>query len=926
MIKRNNRFIIIDANALLHRSYHALPPLRNKEGMVVNAVYGFLTVLFKVMREFKPTYIAAAFDRKEKTFRHKEFTEYKAGRVKPPDEFYEQIPLSQDTLAILGIPVLEKSGFEADDVIGTVATENEKKNIETLVVTGDKDAFQLISPHTKVYTLRKGVSDTITYDEKAFTERYGFPPEQMIDFKAIAGDPSDNIPGVTGIGEKGAMDLIQEFGSVENIYTEAEKGDAGKIKPRYLKKLQGQKKQAFMSKRLATIVRNVEFSFDTKDCVIELPDMKKAFEFFQRQGFKSLLPRLQELGNNTSAANKEPTKDQQKTIHDGETEVTAHNSSQKSKVQYELVDTDEAFVSFLTQLKKQKAFALDTETTHLDPFRAKLLGISFSWKEGQAFYLNSVKHPTWLKGLKPILEAHTSEKFGHNIKYDILILRQQGIEISPVSFDSMVASYLLNSGSRGHGLDNQAFEVFGYTMQPITDLIGKGRQQISMDLVPLDKLSWYACEDADYTYRLCRHFRPELEEKNMLDLMQKIEIPLIPVLATLEQNGVKIDTEILSTMSHEVGRKLTSIERKIYDFAGTTFNINSPLQLKEILFERLKISTEGISRTKTGYSTAASELEKMKDKHEMVPLLIEYRELAKLRSTYLEALPKLVNQKTGRIHTSFNQTITATGRLSSSDPNFQNIPIRTEEGRKIRKAFIAEKGKKIVAADYSQIELRIIASLANDEKMIESFRRGEDIHRRTAADIHSIPLDDVTKQQRYEAKEVNFGILYGMGAWGLASRQGMSRERARAFIEKYFFAHQEIQEYLATTISLAHEQEYVETLFGRRRYLPEINASIPQVRAAAERMAVNMPVQGTAADLMKIAMINVQKKLNTVSPKTRMILQVHDELVFEVPKKDIDTVVAFIVKEMNSAYTLKVPIVTDVAVGQNWGSLKEFGI
>ena len=920
---KRKKFIIIDANALLHRSYHALPPLRNKEGMVVNAVYGFLTVLFKVMREFKPMYIAAAFDRKEKTFRHKEFAEYKAGRVKPPDEFYEQIPLSQDALAILGIPVLEKRGFEADDVIGTIATANEKENIETLIVTGDKDAFQLISPHTKVYTLRTGVKDTITYDEKAFTERYGFPPEQMIDFKAIAGDPSDNIPGVMGIGEKGAMDLIQEFGSVEKIYKEAEKGDASKIKSRYLKKLQGQKKQAMLSKRLATIVRDVPMQFDTKECVIESPDMQKAYQFFQRQGFRSLLPRLQALGVNDLSSKKESTQTQKKKIGGDEGTTATNNSPQKPKAQYELVDTDESFAGFLSQLKKQKAFALDTETTHIDPFRAKLLGISFSWKEGQAYYVNTVKHPTWLKSLRPILEASTVEKFGHNIKYDILILRQQEIEVSPVSFDSMVASYLLKSGSRGHGLDNQAFEVFGYTMQPITDLIGKGKQQISMEFVPIEKLSWYACEDADYTYRLCRYFKPELEEKNMLDLMQKIEIPLIAVLATLEQNGVKIDTEILGRMSKDVGRKLTSLEKKIYDFAGTTFNINSPLQLKEILFERLKISTEGISRTKTGYSTAASELEKMKGKHEIIPLLVEYRELAKLQSTYLEALPKLVNPKTGRIHTSFNQTITATGRLSSSDPNFQNIPIRTEEGRKIRNAFIAEKGYKIVAADYSQIELRIIASLAHDEKMITAFKQGEDIHRRTAADIHNIPLEEVTKQQRYEAKEVNFGILYGMGAWGLASRQGMSRERARAFIEKYFFSHQEIQEYLATTVSLAHEQEYVETLFGRRRSLPEINASMPQVRAAAERMAVNMPVQGTAADLMKIAMINVHNKLHIISPKTKMILQVHDELVFEVPEKDVDAVVEFIVKEMNAAHKLEVPIKTDVAVGDSWGNMKE---
>ncbi|MDD5039620.1 MAG: DNA polymerase I [Patescibacteria group bacterium] len=912
-------FVVIDANALLHRSFHALPPLATKKGQLVNAVYGFLTVLFKVLKEFKPAYVAAAFDKKKKTFRHEEYAEYKAGRVAAPDEFYAQIPIAKQALGALHVRVFEKDGFEADDIIGTLAADNEKRGLKTVIVTGDKDTFQLISDKTTVYTLRKGVSDTITYDIKAFAERYGLAPEQMVDLKAIAGDPSDNIPGVRGIGEKGAIDLLKKFGGLENIYRKME-APSGKtpVPPRYQKLLREHKKDALMSKRLATIVRNVPLEYTIEQCTLGGYNEQEVVDLFRELQFKSLLTRLP----GSPAAMTEMKTDARPGTVQGEKAPTPTHEG----VTYTLVDSDDAFADFLGEARTHNAFAVDTESTSVDPFRAKLLGISFCWEDGKAFYLNVHAHSHWLKTLTPLLEDPKIEKFGHNIKYDMALLAQSGITVAPVAFDSMVASYLLNPGSRGHGLDNCAFEVFGYRMQPITDLIGKGKQAISMELVPVEKISWYSCEDADYTYRLCRYFKPELEEKNLLPLMQKIEMPLVPVLAALEQNGVKIDSKYLQAMSREIGAALASLEKKIYDTAGTTFNINSPLQLKGVLFEKLGVSTEGIHKTKTGISTAAAELEKLKDKHPLVPLIIENRELAKLQSTYLEALPKLVNPKTGRVHTSFNQTVTATGRLSSSEPNLQNIPIRTEIGKKIRNAFIAEKGFSIVSADYSQIELRIVASLAGDVKMIKAFQDGEDIHRRTAADIYGIPLAEVTDTQRYEAKEVNFGVLYGMGAWGLASRKNMTRERARAFIEKYFYAHPEIQEYLAQTISLAHEQEYVETLFGRRRYLPEINSSMPQVRASAERMAVNMPVQGTAADLMKIAMINIHRKLPQVCPKAKMILQVHDELVFEVPDADVGRVGTFVAEEMDTVHKLRAPIRTDVSVGKSWGEMKDLPV
>lgn len=922
MPKHHQKFIIIDANAVLHRSFHALPPLSTKKGKLINAVYGFVTTLLKAIREFKPDYIAVAFDRKAPTFRHDQYEQYKAKRVKAPQEFYDQIPLAHQVLDALRIPVFEMDKYEADDIIGTMAAENEKKDVENIIVTGDMDTLQLIDDHTKVYTLRRGLSDTVTYDEDMVKQRYGLVPSQMIDFKAIAGDPSDNIPGVKGIGEKGAIDLLKEYKTLEGIYEAIEqKGDKVKIKPRNLKLLKEQKKEAFMSKKLATIVCDAPVKFKLEDCKVQPYDRTKVFQLFQELEFKSLLGRLPALEQRLELPSK--VKEETETTEPQKRPQMALKAMKKEgSAQYKLVDNDKDFADFLYALKKQKAFAVDTESTSIDPFRADLLGISFAWQSKEAYFVYTKGREAWLKDLKLILENKQIEKYGQNLKYDIAMLRQAGINLEPAAFDTMVASYLLNPGTRAHRLDDLVFTEFGHQKIPIESLIGKGKKQLPMDTVPKQKLSDYSCEDADYTLQLYQVFKERLEEQNIYGLFQKMEMPLVSVLEQMEENGFKIDIKFLASMAKKVGKKIYELETKIHQKAKSKFNINSPLQLKEVLFEKLKIDTKGIGKTKTGLSTAAAELEKMVNAHPIIPLIMEYRELTKLQSTYIEALPRLVNPKTDRVHTSFNQTITATGRLSSSEPNLQNIPIRGELGREIRKAFITEKGCKIISADYSQIELRIIASLARDEKMINSFKKGEDIHKRTASEIYEVPIDKVTPDMRSGAKEVNFGILYGMGAGGLAERKGITREKARAFIEKYFTVHQPILEYLENTKTLAHEQGFVETLFGRRRLLPEINSSMPQVRAAAERMAVNLPIQGTAADLIKLAMIAIQNKLPKVSPEAKMILQVHDELVFEVPKHEVKKMAKFIIEEMDSVYKLRAPIKTEVSWGDNWGELE----
>ncbi len=947
---KREKIAIIDANAIVHRAFHALPPLMTKDGVLVNAVYGFANILLKVLKDIKPEYVAVCFDVSKETFRREMYQEYKAQREKQPDELYSQIELIKEMVKAFHMPMFAVKGYEADDLIGTIVTKTQKhkntKTIESVIVTGDMDTLQLIDESTKVYTLKKGIADTFIYDEEAVRERYGFGPEAMIDYKALRGDPSDNIPGVKGIGEKTATELIKEFGTLEGVYDYISKLQAPssklqinskpqitnpkdlKIKGAVLEKLKEHKKEAFLSKELATIKTDVEIDFELSECRVRPFDAPRIVELFQAWNFKSLIARI-------PMAEKELTRGQASLFDNKKkTENTeiAPKDNFEIRTGYTLIDNEEKLEKLVGELVKQKIFAIDTETNGLDPFQADLIGISFSWEEGKGYYLPSGKNfqfpisnfQKYLKRLGEILVDGDIKKVGHNIKFDMETLSGAGLELRGVEFDTMIGSYLLNPGSRQHNLDAVAFTELGYEMTPIEYLIGKGKNQITMDQVEIKRVADYAIEDADYTWRLYKRLEKQLVKNNLRGLMDKIETPLIAVLAGMEANGMLVDVKFLNKMSREVGTRVAELEKQIYKLAGRKFNVRSPLQLKEILFDEMGISKLGLAKTKTGTSTAAAELDKLQGTHPIIDLILEHRELSKLKSTYTDALPEIINPKTGRIHTSFNQTVTATGRLSSSEPNLQNIPIRTELGKKIRQAFVAPRGKKIVAVDYSQIELRIAAGLSGDKKMLQAFKNGEDIHRRTAAEVFGVKSEEVVPEMRRKAKEVNFGVLYGLGARGLAQRTNTSYEEAMLFIERYFEVYSQLKEYLEETIERAHESEYVETLFGRKRYLPEINAEHQQMRAAAERMAINQPIQGTAADLMKLAMIAVAEAIKTEPEmkEVKMILQVHDELVFEAPEKNAEVAGKRIKEIMENVYQFKCPIVAEMSVGNNWGECK----
>ncbi len=949
------KFLIIDANSLIHRAFHALPPLTTKDGQLVNAVYGFTTIFLKTLKELKPDYVACCFDVSKDTFRRQAYEAYKAQRIEQPSELYSQINLIKLLLEAFKIPIYEKLGYEADDIIGTLSArlrpftpkghkslldyggqaQDKKEEIKTIIVSGDLDTLQLVDENTEVYTLKKGISETIIYDEKAVKERFGFGPEKMVDYKALRGDPSDNIPGVKGIGEKTAATLIQEFGSLEKIYQEAQEHEdvtptfrsdsSKKIKESVLKKLLAHKKEAFLSQKLATIVRDVKIDFNLDDCQVRTFDTAQVIKLFQAWNFTSLIakiPQAEKVMYEKQGTMFEQSTTNSQQLTKGKNNVTPTFRSDMKKG-YHLVDDEKSFDDFIKKLKQQKEFALDTETDGLNPFKNNLIGMSFSWQKGEAYYvpINSpLLTKEGIKGrLKEILEDEKVKKIGHNLKFDLEVLDKFGIKLQGISFDTMLASYLLNPGTRQHNLDALAFTELGYKTQPITSLFAE-KEKIDLSKVDLVQVANYAGEDADVTWQLYHKLSEKLDDAIITGVLEKIEMPLIPVLAEMEKNGLKLDIKFLRQMSQKLELRIANCELRIHKMAGVKFNVASPLQLKEILFDKLKISATGLGKTKTGISTAAGQLEKLKGQHPIIDLIMEHRELSKLKNTYLDPLPDLVDEN-DRVHTSFNQTVTATGRLSSSEPNLQNIPVRTELGQKIRQAFIAENGFQILAADYSQIELRIVASLANDEKMLEAFRQGQDIHTRTAAEIFEVAPEKVTKEMRHQAKAVNFGIIYGLGPRGLAQGTGLSYEEAQIFIDKYFDLHSGIKEYIENTIALAHEMGYVETLFGRRRYLPEIQAQHQQLRSQAERMAINHPVQGTAADLIKLAMINIDKKIksNFVPGEVKMLLQVHDELVFEVKNDLVEPAKKIIKQEMENVYQLKAPIVAEVAVGKNWG-------
>ncbi|MFH1661940.1 MAG: DNA polymerase I [Candidatus Falkowbacteria bacterium] len=919
MIKNNKKLIIIDGNALIHRSFHALPPtMVTKKGEMTNAVYGFTTVLLKAIREFKPDYVALTLDKKAPTFRHEKYKEYKAKRVKAPDELYKQIPRVKEIAKVFNIPIYEMSGYEADDLIGTISKTVDGK-IEKIIVTGDMDTLQLVNEHTKVYTMSRGLSDSVIYNIKQVQERYrGLKPDQMIDYKALRGDPSDNIPGVRGIGEKTATELLRNFKTLDGVYKNL---DSKKVKPRISELLKKYKEDAFMSKDLATIKCDVKIDFKLEDAKFGDYKKEEIVKLFSELDFKSLISRIKEVEK-----------------EDKEIDKFARN---KKMFKYYLVDDDKKFEDFLKKLKKQKEFAFDTETSCFNPVCPELLGISFSWENGVAYYLeiankksevkndlfnyknkedkNNLLKLDWLKKMKPIFEDEKIKKFGHNIKYDIKVVGCYDIDTQGVEFDTMIASYLLNPGTRQHNLDSLTFSETGHEKISKKDLLGAGKDKITFSEVGIEKLYNYSCEDADFTNRLVLKLRPQLKKQKLDKLFHEIEMPLVKVLGSMETNGMRIDTNFLAKISSKTRKKIHELEKKIYKQAGMKFNINSTQQLRDVLFEKLEIPSMNIKRNKTGFSTGADELVKLKDLHPIIKLIQEYRELAKLISTYIDALPKLVNEKTGRVHTSFNQSVTATGRLSSTEPNLQNIPVRTELGREIRKAFVADKGYKLVSLDYSQIELRIAAHMSGDKKMIKAFNNNVDIHRMTASEINQVSPDEVTSEMRRQAKAVNFGILYGQGPRGLSQGADIPYSRAKEFIDQYFLVYNDVKKFIDKTIEHAREKEYVETMFNRRRYLPEINSSVMQVKKSAERMAINTPLQGTAADMIKVAMAEIFK---TLSPETKMLLQVHDELLFEIKNDEVEKWTKKIKDIMENVIKLKVPVVVDVKVGENWGEMK----
>jgi DNA polymerase-1 len=882
-------FLIIDGNALVHRAFHALPPLSTKEGKLINAAYGFTSVLIKILKDLKPSYAAVAFDTAAPTFRHKEFKEYKAQRIKQPQEFYDQFPMVKEVLKAFNIPVFEKEGYEADDIIATVCRKNEEtdKSIENIILTGDLDTLQLVDDKTKVLSFKKGISETILYDEAKIKEVFGMEPKQTIDFKALRGDPSDNIPGVKGIGEVTAKELIQKFGSVEGIYRGLRGKEAG-IREKLAELLEKSEEIAESAKDLVTLRKDAPIDFKLKDARIGAYDTQKISKIFEKLEFRSLLKRLSNSEGGVPSSSKDF----------GET-------GEKKTAKIEIVPVNQKILAAMTagiHRSRVVYFKIKNEFLFLN-FRNRIYKIDLS-ASAQGLWRDK-KEKAAKNKIAAIFVDGNILKVGYDIKKEIPDLQNFRIGFEGKVFDILVAAYLLYPGKRQYLFD----EII------LSEL---GRKIIFNGSADIGHLKFYP----EIHQKLSR----KLKENGLVEVSEKIEMPLLKILAKMEKVGVNLDIKFLERMKKKVKNDLKKLESRIYKIAGQKINLNSPKQLKTILFDKFKLNERlRLRKTKTGISTAASELIKMKGLHPIVDLILEYRELFKLYSTYLEALPKLINSKTKRLHTQFNQTITATGRLSSSEPNLQNIPVRASLGQQIRKAFVADKNFLILAADYSQIELRIAAHLSGDKEMIEAFRCRKDFHTHTAAAVFGVPENKVTSEMRRLAKVVNFGIIYGMGPASLAESTAMPFAEAQDFISQYFTLYKGIYEYIEQTKALARSLGYVETLFGRRRYLPEITSGVPQIRAMAERMAINHPVQGTAADLIKMAMIEIDREIENHGWENlvKMILQVHDELVFEVKKEFAKTAAKMIKERMETVYKLRVPLEVNVKRGKNWGELRK---
>ncbi len=935
-----SKLVLIDGHALAYRAYFALPPtLSTSKGELTNAVFGFTSMLLNVLRDEKPDYIAVTFD-VGKTFRHEEYKEYKAHRAKMPDELRTQMARIQEIVRALSIPIIEVEGYEADDVLGTLAQKAENEGVEILIVTGDTDTFQLIDEHTQVLTSRRAFSDTVVYDQEGIEERYGLQPHQLIDYKALVGDTSDNIPGVRGIGKKTATQLLQRYGSVEEIYTHLDEVKSS----RFRKALEQGRESAFLSKFLATIVTDVPAELDLEACrtaaAMEF-DRDKVMELFRELEFRALVNRLP---SETQAEKGRQSPPHQLSLFQEAQEVEEIKEERAAPTNYQIVgdeETLEKLVARLSNLEVETAAAaitLDVETTSTDAMVADLVGMALTDREGEGYYI-PVGHGLGageqlpldyvLEKLGPVLEDASIAKCAHNSKYDLTVLVRCGVQVKGLSFDTMIAEWLADPASRNLGLKNLAWARLGVEMQPIADLIGTGKKQITMAQVPVAQAASYAGADVDMTHRLVKVLEPELRERELWPLFTEVEMPLVPALVEMEMKGVKLDVDYLGEMSRQLQGQLITLEREIHETVGYPFNINSTQQLSDALFVRLGLSAQGVQKTKSGhYSTAASVLEKLKGQHPVIELILEQRELAKLKSTYVDALPQLVNERTGRVHTSFNQTGTVTGRLSSSAPNLQNIPIRTELGREVRRAFVAEEGAVLLAADYSQVELRILAHISQDPAMLATFARDEDIHASTAAFLFDVPLEEVDREMRRVAKSINFGISYGMSGYGMAWRTGLPQKEADRFIKEYFTKYSRVKAYLDETKRRARDVGYVETLLGRRRYFPELRSGSrahQNVRASAQRMAINAPIQGSAADIIKIAMIRLHQALKERGLRSGMTLQVHDELVLEVPEGELEVVAPLVKSIMEGAFQLDAPLKVDMKVGKNWLEMEPVG-
>ncbi len=921
--------VLIDGSAIFHRGYHAIPPtFTNKAGQPTNAIYGFTMILLKVLADLSPKYAVVAWDMPGGTFRDDLYDQYKATRSATPDDLKAQMPYARTVTEALGISFVELFKYEADDIIGTFAAQahHQKEQLETIIITGDKDQLQLIDEQTRVFLYRPVGTDPIKYDLEKMQERYGLTPKQFIDLKALMGDSSDNIPGVAGVGEKTAMTMMASYGSLDNIYAHVDELK-GKLQERML----DQKDMAYLSLELSRIALDAPVKLDMEQARLGTAKKEELIELFRELDFRSLLAKLPSAIHADEA--ELATISAQSSVISGmpslfgDAPVVVRDRPHLKTAKYHTVATEADLEKLAAELSKQKVFAFDTETTGLDVLTADLVGMSFSFKAEEAYYVPvghagsdqvQLSKQMVLQALKPILENPAIGKVGHNIKYDFEIMLRQGVRLGNVAFDTMVAAFIVNPLGRTQSLDDLASSELGVEMIPISELIGTGKQQLNFSNVSIEQATTYAAEDADMTWRLYELLAPQIPKGGYERLTGDIEWPLIPVLADMEMAGIELDSDFLAKFNKVISRRILELDELICEAAGERFNIASPSQLSRILFEKLALTAIGVKKGKTGtMSTAAGELEKLKGQHPIVDLIFEYRELAKLKNTYVDALPLMVGED-GRVHTSFNQTIAQTGRLSSTNPNLQNIPVRSELGREIRKAFVAPKGKVLISADYSQIELRVAASLSGDKAMIKTFTDGIDLHQQTAAELYGVPLEEVTKEQRYNAKTINFGVLYGMSPHGLSVATGMTREEAVGFIERYYELRPKLKSYIEGIKADARKNEYVETLFGRRRPCAEINSSNSLISNAAERMAVNVPIQGTAADIMKLAMVALAPKL---TGENKLLLQIHDELIAEVPADQADAVTKIMKDTMESVYDLGVKIEVDTAVGKNWGEL-----